>query len=383
MDREELRKIIYSIFSDTLMVFLALLILPIVLSEYLLDLTSTQNVILSTISWLIYSIFVLEFFLKLAVSEQKISFIRANKLYTFISLVIVISPLLEPISDLFAAAPFLRVLRIVSIIRLSRLTAVLAVSGRARLAWKRINFRTYAIVSSIIVFGFLISFFKPEFVLSNTDQSLLSQLIQTTATIYAIVTGFIISNVWGKYTSLIRSVNSEASSLRNVYLLTLHLTDKSLIINLKNAISEYLQSVIDVFWEGLSRSNVLEQALAGIYVSLGNYNPDVNSKIEIYTNLIDELRKASEGHANIQSLLVSKTPKILWALITVLSSVIIFGFYLINYDNQLVATLTMTLVSTALALVAVIIYDMNDPFKFGFWAVQPTAYLELKNFLKA
>jgi hypothetical protein len=98
---------------------------------------------------------------------------------------------------------------------------------------------------------------------------------------------------------------------------------------------------------------------------------------------IDELRKASEGHANIQSLLVSKTPKILWALITVLSSVILFGFYLINYDNQLLATLTMTSVSTALALVAVIIYDMNDPFKFGFWAVQPTAYLELKSFLTA
>jgi len=79
----------------------------------------------------------------------------------------------------------------------------------------------------------------------------------------------------------------------------------------------------------------------------------------------------------MKSLLVSKTPKILWALITVLSAVLIFGFYLVSYDNQLLATLTMSTVSTAVALVAVIIYDMDDPFKFGFWAVSPDAYLEL------
>lgn len=61
MNKERLRGAIYLIFSDTLMVFLALLILPIVVAEYLLDLTATQNVILSVISWIIYSLFVLEY----------------------------------------------------------------------------------------------------------------------------------------------------------------------------------------------------------------------------------------------------------------------------------------------------------------------------------
>ena len=76
MNREELKKIVYSIFSDTLMVFLALLILPIVLAEYLLDLTAAQNIILSLISWLIYAVFVLEFILKLLVAENKTNFIK-------------------------------------------------------------------------------------------------------------------------------------------------------------------------------------------------------------------------------------------------------------------------------------------------------------------
>ncbi len=196
------------------MVFLALLILPIVLAQYLLDLTSTQNVILSLISWVIYAVFVLEFLLKLLVAKEKTVFLKTNKFYTIISLVIIVSPILEPISELFAAAPFLRAFRLASVIRLSRLTSLLAVSGRARLSWRRIKFRTYAIVTSIIVFGFLISFFKPELNLSSTDQNLLAQLIQITATIYAIVTGFIIANVWGKYISLIRSANTEAANLK-------------------------------------------------------------------------------------------------------------------------------------------------------------------------
>lgn len=177
------------------MVFLALLILPIVLAEYLLDLTSTQNIILSLVSWVIYSFFVAEFFAKLLVAKQRIAFVKENKLYTIISLVIILSPLLEPISELFAAAPLLRALRIVRVIRLSRLTAVLAVSGRARLAWRQINYRTYAIVTSVIAFGFVLSFFKPALAFSGADQALLSQLIQITATIYAIITGFVIANV--------------------------------------------------------------------------------------------------------------------------------------------------------------------------------------------
>jgi hypothetical protein len=359
------------------MVFLALLILPIVLAEYLLDLTSTQNVILSLISWVIYAVFVLEFLLKLLVAQQKTVFLKTNKFYTIISLVIIASPVLEPISELFAAAPFLRAFRLASVIRLSRLTSLLAVSGRARLSWRRIKFRTYAIVTSVIVFGFLISFFKPELNLSSTDQNLLAQLIQITATIYAIITGFIIANVWGKYTSLIRSANTEAANLKNIYLLSLQLKNQDLINRIKHGIIEYIQAIIETYWKASGKIRILEQTQAKLILSLNNFVPQKESDIEVYSNLVDEIKRTSESHASIKSLLASRTPKILWALITVLSAVLIFGFYLVSYDNQLLATLTMGTVSTAVALVAVIIYDMNDPFKFGFWAVSPDAYLEL------
>jgi hypothetical protein len=382
LNKERFRQTTYSIFSDTFMVFLALLILPIVLAEYLLDLTATQNVLLSAISWIIYSVFVLEFILKLAVAEKRIAFLKANKAYTAISLFIIISPLLEPISELFVATPLLRALRIFSAIRLSRLTAVLAASERARLSWRRINYRTYAIVTSVIVFGFLISFFKPSLRISETDQALLSQFIQIAATIYAIITGFVIANVWGKYVSLIRVVNTEVASLRNVYFLALQLESPELIKALKTKILEYIQAIVSVYWKATQKQPLILQSTADIYGSLKGYFPKTAGQTEVYTNLVDELKRSSEGQVGIKSLLAAQTPKILWTLIAVLSSVLIFGFFFTNYDSQLLATLTLTLVSTAVALVATIIYDMNDPFKFGFWAVPPIAYLELEKFLK-
>lgn len=223
MNTSDLRKAIYSVFSDTFMVFLALLIIPLFVAEYLLDLTSTQNLIVTVANWVIYAAFFAEFALKVAVAQNKASYIKSNKLYVAISLIIIFSPLLEPISALFAAAPLLRAFRIVAVVRLSRIARLVAASGRARISWRRIKLRTYAIVTAIIVFGFLLSFFKPDFQLSTSDQNAFSQFIQIVGTIYAIITGFVIASVWNKYTALVNAVSQEAVSLRNIYLLVVQL----------------------------------------------------------------------------------------------------------------------------------------------------------------
>lgn len=155
-----------------------------------------------------------------------------------------------------------------------------------------------------------------------------------------------------------------------------------MISNLKRAIAGYIQSVVDVYWKRASEEITLQKQTANIYASINGYYPKNPHETEIYTNLVDELRKTSEGQVSIKSLLAAKTPKVLWALIIVLSAVLFSGFYFTNYETQILATLTMTVMATAVALVAVIIYDMNDPFKFGFWAVSPSPYFELESFLE-
>jgi len=75
-------------------------------------------------------------------------------------------------------------------------------------------------------------------------------------------------------------------------------------------------------------------------------------------------------------------PKILWTLLIVLSFGIVLGMYIVPFENQFLSTLAMTFISIAIALIGLIIYDMNDPFEFGFWAVTPEVYLGYLDFIK-
>ena len=382
MNREELRSSVYSFFSDTLMVFLALLIIPIVVGEYLFDLTATQNLVFSALAWVIYSLFFAEFILKVLVAKNKRAFIKTNKLFTATSLIIILSPILEPISELFATAPALRALRIVSTIRLSRLTRLAAASGRAKISWRRINFKTYAITAMIIGLGFSASFFAPRTPLLQSDQNFLSMFIGVVGTIYAIITGFMIANVWSKYMALINATTKETTNLRNIYLLGLELRAPVLIEALRKNLSNYASTVIDVYWKETKQMDYLESKFDNLFDSINNFDLSNPKDIEIFTNLNDELRKASEQKANIQSLLAAKVPKILWTLLIVLSFGIVSGMYIVPFENQFLSTLAMTLISIAIALIGLIIYDMNDPFEFGFWAVTPEAYLGYLDFIK-
>ena len=382
MNREELRSLVYSFFSDTLMVFLALLIIPIVVAEYLFDLTATQNLVFSALAWVIYSLFFAEFILKVLVAKNKRDFIKTNKLFTAISLIIILSPILEPISELFATAPALRALRIVSVIRLSRLTRLAAASGRAKISWRRINFKTYAIMAMIVGLGFSASFFAPRTPLLQNDQNLLSMFIGVVGTIYAIITGFMIANVWSKYMALINATTRETTSLRNIYRLGLGLRAPVLIEALKENLSSYASTVIDVYWKKTKQIDYLESKFDNLFDSIKNFDLSNPMDIEIFTNLNEELRKASEQKANIQALLAAKVPKILWTLLIVLSFGIVSGMYIVPFENQFLSTLAMTLISIAIALIGLIIYDMNDPFEFGFWAVTPEAYLDYLDFIK-
>ena len=364
------------------MVFLALLIIPIVAVEYILDLASTQNLIFLGLGWIIYSLFFAEFALKVLVAEDKKAYFKSHKFYTAISVIIILSPILEPISELFATAPVLRVFRIVSSVRLSRLTRLAAASGRARLSWRRVNFKTYAIVAVIIAFGFSLSFFTPRALLSSGDQNLLSHFIQVIGTIYAIITGFIIANVWNKYTALINAIVKETISLRTVYILAVELKNPTFIGSLEKNLRSFATSAIAVYWKGTNGAEYLNKEFDDIFSSFRDYSLEDAKDTEIFANLNDELRKASEYKANIQSLLASKTPGMLWALLIALSSSIISAIYITPFESQFLATLAITMTSVAVALIVGIIYDMNAPFKYGFWAVNPQPYFDLRQYLE-
>jgi hypothetical protein len=109
--------------------------------------------------------------------------------------------------------------------------------------------------------------------------------------------------------------------------------------------------------------------------------PKELKELELFTIIVEEIRTFSGIKAGIKALILSRVPKVLWTLLIMLSFTIVLSMYLLQYGSQVLDTFSITLISIAVVLTGLIIYDMDDHFKFGFWAVSPKEYLDFQESL--
>jgi len=119
-----LKPIVYAIFSDGLMIFLALLMVPIIVLPLLFVLSDTILNTLAVADYAILSIFIAEYVLKLSLaSDKKKHFLDS---WHLLDLFIVLTPLL----DLFAIFES-SIITKTPLLRMLRLARIFAVGGRA------------------------------------------------------------------------------------------------------------------------------------------------------------------------------------------------------------------------------------------------------------
>jgi hypothetical protein len=373
MSKENLRKTVYSIFSDTVMIFLAFLVIPLLIVQFM-DLTPTQFLIVEFLNWIVYCMFFLEFILKVYVAENRVNYLKQNKIDAIISLIIIISPIFEMITIYFAEAPLLRLLRISRVVRLG------GIVGKTKTEWKQVHYKSYLLVGLVISTGFGLSFFRPHFELSPADVTWLSIFIQVVGIIFGLFAAFMIVNAWNGYNSLEDSLRKETLSLRNIYLLSLELKEESTVFeSLRKSLLEYTASILNAYWRESTKISETNLKFIEVYKTLENFNPTTEKNHTIFSNINEEVRVASTHRSNVLSLIAARTPKVLWTFIIALSFILIVSFMIVNFDNQWIATLVITMVSIAVAFVIVVIYDISYPFKGGFWAINPQNYFDLEN----
>jgi len=355
------------------MIFLALLVIPLILVQFF-ELTPLQLSIVVCADLVIYGMFFLEFVMKVLVAENRIDYIKSNKLASAISLIIIVSPLFEFASIFFEAAPLLRLFRISRIMRLG------GIVGKTRTQWRKVNYKSYAIVVFIISAGFTLSFFKIQIFgpLPSEDEPWIAAFIQVIGIIYAILAAFMIVNAWTEVNSLDDTIRKETISLRNIYFLGLQFHDENVLNDLKQSILNYITSIIDAYWEESIEIDETDKKFIEISKSIEEFKLNTGKKYILLNNIHEEFRSASTQRATVLSFIAAKTPRVLWLFIIFLSFVMVFNFIIIDYANQWIATLIITLVSIAIAFVLVLIYDMDYPFKGGFWAMTPEHYLNLQ-----
>lgn len=373
MSREIMRKMVYSIFSDTFMILLAFMVIPLLIIQFV-ELTPTQFLIVEFLNWIVYCMFFLEFLLKVYVAENRVNYLKQNKLDALISLIIIISPIFEMITIYFAEAPLLRLLRISRVVRLG------GILGKSKTEWKQVHYKSYLLVGLVISTGFGLSFFRPHFELSAADVTWLSIFIQVIGIIFGLFAAFMIVNAWNGYNSLEDSLRKETLSLGNIFILSLELNNESAVFeSLRKNLLEYTASVLNTYWKESTKISETNLKFIQVYKTLERFNPTTDKGHTIFDNINEEMRLASTQRSNVLSLIAAKTPKVLWIFIIALSFILITSFMIVNFDDQWIATLVVTMVSIAIAFVIVVIYDISYPFKGGFWAISPQNYFDLEN----
>lgn len=382
---EKFRQKVYFIFSDTIMIALALLIIPVIIALNFLPLTPFQHSLIITIDWLIWIAFFLEFILKLIVAEKRIKWLTDNWFDSIVSIVVILSPILENMSSIFYFAPSLRLARLSRLTRLTRLLRffrIFALIGRVKNSWSKIDLKVYIVFFLIMGTGFSASFISSNFHYSSTDITWISLFVQIFGLFYAFLISFFVMHVWAKFNSIGNEISKEVNSLRNVYILYKQISNKKEGSHFSFLLKEYINNIYNLLW--LEEKNHL--VVNTKFLELVNFFNDIKFSTDadkvIYSHIIEELRNSSIAQTNLISLSQDKTPKILWILLLVLSVTLMGCFIIVGFENQFIATTFITLASSITGLVVALIFDIDTPFKAGFWSVSTAPYDELKEFVE-
>lgn len=122
--RLRLREPVYQIFTDHLMIVLALLLIPTLLLPFLFKFSHFMLVLFTAVNYVIIVIFALEYFSKLYVADSRREY--ATNPWHIIDLLIVILPIV----NFLPRIPFRGIGRTSPLLRLLRVTRIFAVAGR-------------------------------------------------------------------------------------------------------------------------------------------------------------------------------------------------------------------------------------------------------------
>jgi ABC-type multidrug transport system fused ATPase/permease subunit len=216
------------------------------------------------------------------------------------------------------------------------------------------NERTWIFaVLSVIVFGGL-SIYLPLFD-GNTD--LLSLALSVNSVLFGLLTGFFITEMWDKYTS----IRKESAELRGA-LLSMIKNMRRLQSNDKNKdlfeerMEKFLIAFIVISWENLKEE---EKYFEVVTDTIGDVKPVNERDIPVYSEILDAEKVATEARSKLSALGKQGLVKIEWAILIALSSVITVSVFLLR-DGSLFFNVLSTVLPSMVLLMMMLLDDLDN-----------------------
>ncbi|MFA5894923.1 MAG: hypothetical protein WC851_04055 [Candidatus Shapirobacteria bacterium] len=241
-------------------------------------------------------------------------------------------------------------------------------------------------MNKVILNSFLISivitiigyFFRQTFQtdLYLSDVGGLSTFIGAFATLFGLLSAFVVFEVWGQYNKTTLYVDKEASGLERLYRLTLYFRDKKLNLSMAKAIENYAKMVINGKFQKLGQGERnTESGLAFREISKviqGIKFDDDHDQI-IFDHIVNHYGDLSDMRTERINQSLARLPSLLKTFLYIASFFVVSCLIIMPFANvyySLFAVFCMTFVIT---MIYFLIEDLDNPF-VGNWNITPEPF---------
>ncbi|MBN2015335.1 DUF4239 domain-containing protein [Candidatus Dojkabacteria bacterium] len=217
-----------------------------------------------------------------------------------------------------------------------------------------------------------------DFSLYQVDSSSLGSFVTAFGTIYGVIVGFIVIEVWNQKNTIQKLIEKEAKDIEGLFNLVCDFRDEDLKEKLKKEILEYIDLVLKNHRMSLEQKRIkMEPIINNISGIIDTTEFDDDHDPIIFDHVINQFKEMRDTRTERIRESLARLPRPLQTFITLASVIMVVTTVIMPFDNiwyHLFSTFTITFF---ISLIHQIINDLNNPF-IGYWSVGLSPFEELQ-----
>lgn len=227
----------------------------------------------------------------------------------------------------------------------------------------------------VVAVSFIVrSIFHTDLYLSDVGG--LSTFIGAFATLFGLLSAFVVFEVWGQYNKTVLYVDKEATGLERLFRLTLYFRDAKLTKKMSEAISKYANMVIKGRFQTLgqgSRNTDNGIAFRDISRVIREIKFDDNHDEIIFDHIIAHYGNLSEMRTERINQSLARLPTLLKTFLYIASLFVVTCLAIMPFANVYYSIFAVFCMTFVIVMIYFLIEDLDNPF-VGNWNITPEPF---------
>ena len=241
-------------------------------------------------------------------------------------------------------------------------------------------------MNKVIINSFLVSLLMAviSYVLRQTlhtdlylsDVGGLSTFIGAFATLFGLLSAFVVFEVWGQYNKTTLYVDKEAAGLERLYRLTLYFRDAKLTEKMQQVITKYANMVIAGKFQKLGlgeRNNESGLTFREMSEVIQGIKFDDDHDQIIFDHIVSHYGELTEMRTERINQSLARMPALLKTFLYIASFLVTFCLAVMPFANIYYSLFTVFAMSFVIVMIYFLIEDLDNPF-VGNWNITPEPF---------